>query len=569
MRWSRLATSLALAVAFSAGAAVRIHELGQKSLWLDEAFSLAISQRSLLETLQLTVLTDTHPPLYYLILNLWLRWDTGEAWARLLSALFSIAGMPMMYKVGRALHEGTPTGVLAAVILALSPFHIWYAQEARMYAMLSFFVLASSYFLLVALRRGGGQAWLGHVLSTTLALYTDNGAIWYVLATDLFFLSSLRLLRGKVLGWALSQLAVAILYAPWLPSLWLQTQRVTESFWLPAPSFPDVLQTFLDFNSFNLPWLVPSVVYMAAILVFAYVVPDPRGWQRRLVSLWLFAPLAASLLISLRQPIFLSRNLISASLGYCLLTAGTISRFKHHRPVVMLLTPLLLMNLFSVAYNTRWESKEDWRAAAAHVASQAQDRAEGLIVFLPSYAELPFQYYFRQYGVSLATQGYPQDEILLHEPPRRVDSLDALFADQRYVWLVLRKTDVGDSGGVVKTWLDTHGYVRLADFQRPEIAVIGYVRWDVETIRRDAATERVTGLTKVGPATGGSDKCPTSPSRPGAKQPPETRETRLALPGDPHAKTAPRRGATMAGLTRPDDLAQGNRVCAAKEPVAR
>lgn len=251
----RIAPTGGLVAFLTAGLALRLYLLPAKSLWLDEAFSVVISQRSPLEVLRMVVLTDTHPPLYYLLLNLWIRWGTGEGWVRLLSALFGSAAMLMMYRVGHALYEDRRAGVLAVAILALSPFHIWYAQEARMYAMLTFFLLASADFLLRALSRGSLANWLGYILSTTMALYTDNGAIWYVLAISIFVISSIRRLRRRILPWALSHAAVAVLYAPWLPSFWLQTRRVTETFWLQGPSYQTVQGTFLDFHSFNLPWL--------------------------------------------------------------------------------------------------------------------------------------------------------------------------------------------------------------------------------------------------------------------------------------------------------------------------
>ena len=57
-----------------------------------------------------------------------------------------------------------------------------------MYAVLTFFILASAYFFIRALQRGEVIDWIGYVLATTLALYIDNGAIWYLVALVVFFL---------------------------------------------------------------------------------------------------------------------------------------------------------------------------------------------------------------------------------------------------------------------------------------------------------------------------------------------------------------------------------------------
>jgi uncharacterized membrane protein len=215
------------------GAGLRLYLLADKSIWLDEAFSIRISQLSLLEMLRFIVQIDTHPPLYYLILKLWLVLGDGEAQVRLLSTIFSIAAIPLMYFIGTDIFEDERIGLIAATILALSPFHVWYAQETRMYAALTFFVLASAFFFFRALRYGSWQDWVGYILTTTLALYTDNGAIWYIASITIFFLLSLRRYKECIIGWFFSSIAVALLYLPWLPFFWVQTRRVTEDFWLP------------------------------------------------------------------------------------------------------------------------------------------------------------------------------------------------------------------------------------------------------------------------------------------------------------------------------------------------
>jgi mannosyltransferase len=461
----------------AAGAFLRFFLIADKSIWLDEAFSIAITQRSLFDVLSMVVRTDTHPPLYYLLLKIWLLFGSSEAQARSLSAVFSIAAIPLMYMVASSLFEDRRAGLMGAAILAFSPFQIWYAQETRMYAMLTFFVLASAYFFLQALRQGTRIYWAGYVITTSLALYTDNGAIWYVASISIFFLLTHRRFSKRLAGWLVSNFALGLAYVPWLPFFFHQTQQVTESFWLPPPSFQTVLGAFLDFQSYNFPLIEISILYLTTIFVWAFIVPR-KSWQQQLASLWLFLPLLASLLLSLRQPIFLSRNLIAASLGYYLLVIATILKFNSRRAVLALLLPLLAMNLVSIGRNAWVIQKEDWRDAARYVANAASGKADGLVVFIPGYAELPFQYYFKQYHQFVYTQGYPGDELLIHPNPKEVQDLDQLFAGHPYVWLVMRDPATVDPDSKVKGWLDTHGYTRSPDFLSPDVSVLTYVRWD-------------------------------------------------------------------------------------------
>jgi hypothetical protein len=466
-----------LAILVVIGAGLRLYLLRDKSIWLDEAFSITISQHSLVDMLLMIVRTDTHPPLYYLALKIWQVLGDGEAQLRLLSALFSIASIPLIYWLGANIFEDERVGLIAATVLTFSPFQVWYAQETRMYAMLTFFVLASAFFFFRALRSDDYRDWIGYVLTTVMALYTDNGAIWYIATISIFYLLSLRRFKERFFGWFFSEVSIGLLYIPWLPFFLVQTSHLTEDFWLPPPSFQTVLETFLDFHSLNFPLIELSLIYISMVFAWAYIVPK-RAWQVRLASMWLFIPLAISLFFSLRQPIFISRNLIAASLGYYLLIAGTIGQFRNSKAVLALLLPLVTMNIVSIGYNAFYEEKEDWRTIASHVAQEVKARPGGLVVFLPGYVELPFRFYFNDYDLSVETQGYPGDEVLLHPEPKEVENLGALLEGLPYVWLVVRDIESADPNWTVKGWLDSHGYIRQQDLVSDNLTVLAYYRWD-------------------------------------------------------------------------------------------
>ena len=495
------------------GAVLRLYLLGSKSIWLDEAFSIVMGHRGLLDLLHRVVLADTHPPLYYLLLKFWMIPGAGEAWVRMLSAIFSIAAIPVMYALVARLYDDKRIGLVGATILAFSPFQVWYAQEARMYAMLTFLVLLSAYFFFRALQTGERRDWIGYAIATTLALYTDNGAIWYVATISIFYLVSMNRFQGKAMDWFLSNAAIGLLYIPWLPLFLEQARQVTQSFWLPAPTFQTVLGTFLDFHSFNFPLTELSLLYMALIFVWVTIVPAGE-WQRRLASMWLFVPLATSLLLSLRQPIFLSRNLIAASLGYYLLIAGTIWRFHSRKATLALLLPLVAMNLVSIGHNAWREQKEDWRAVAGYVASSAQKKPAGIVVFIPGYVELPFSYYFKDYHMPIDTQGYPGDEVLLHPQPKQVEDIARVLEGHPYVWLVVRDIELADPNWTVKAWLDTHGYVRQKDLVRESIIVLTYIRWDLAPQSR-APNDAENGLKGFLPSILKSKDTETYKVRPG------------------------------------------------------
>ncbi len=129
------------------GGGLRVLLLDKNGLWLDETFSVWLANHSVPDLLYWTARIDQHPPLYYLLLHYWTA-ITGDTpyYARLLSVLFGAGTIPIIYLIGKRL-SGVVVGLAAAAFLALSPFNIYFAQEARMYTLLAFNAAVALYAL--------------------------------------------------------------------------------------------------------------------------------------------------------------------------------------------------------------------------------------------------------------------------------------------------------------------------------------------------------------------------------------------------------------------------------------
>ena len=179
--------------------ALRLCHLSGQSLGYDEGYSVALARQSL-SAIAAQTAADIQPPLYYDLLHFWMQlFGTSEAAVRSLSLLFGLLTMPLLYALGRRLF-GPATGLLAALLGAISPFWIWYAQEARNYTLVTFLGVLSSYLLLAVLtptpalplRRGRGRegvvVWSAFVLTNIAAVYTHYYAFFLVAFQALFFL---------------------------------------------------------------------------------------------------------------------------------------------------------------------------------------------------------------------------------------------------------------------------------------------------------------------------------------------------------------------------------------------
>src|SRR3989338_7908586 len=138
---------------------LRVLNLSQ-SLWLDEAIQvMAVSTRSLQSLLTEYMVYDFHPPLYSLLLYVWTAlFGTSEAVVRFPSVLTGVGTVYLVYLIGKLLWD-EKTWFVSAFLIALSSYHIYYSQEARMYALATFFVALSSYFFLLWLRKKGSLTW--------------------------------------------------------------------------------------------------------------------------------------------------------------------------------------------------------------------------------------------------------------------------------------------------------------------------------------------------------------------------------------------------------------------------
>lgn len=133
------------------GGGLRVLLLGMKGMWLDETFSVWLASHPVPEMLSWLIKIDQHPPLYYGLLHYWIALTDNTPYnVRLLSVLLGTGTIPLVYLIGKRM-SGVVMGLAAAIFLVFSPFHIAYAQETRMYTLLTFNAAAALYALVVLL----------------------------------------------------------------------------------------------------------------------------------------------------------------------------------------------------------------------------------------------------------------------------------------------------------------------------------------------------------------------------------------------------------------------------------
>src|SRR3989344_4488964 len=156
-----------------AGLILRLFRLDQ-SLWLDEAINVTFVKNLNLHSLVFEyAIGDFHPPLYHILLRGWvLLFGTSEIAVRLPSVILGLATVYVTYLIAKKLFE-KKTALISATLIATSPLHIYYSQEARMYMLAAFFATLSVYFFVSIVKKETLIYWVGFIISTVLMLYSD------------------------------------------------------------------------------------------------------------------------------------------------------------------------------------------------------------------------------------------------------------------------------------------------------------------------------------------------------------------------------------------------------------
>ena len=267
-RWA-VAGLLALA------ALLRLTGLGQESLWFDEAYSVAFGRNPLsafsLINLQGPPFTDRN--LYHLFLHFWLRVGTSEWLIRLPSVAFGLATVYVVCRLGAALWD-EETGLLAGLLMAVSPFHVWYSQEARMYALVALCTAVGTWLFWQMIQEGKLGRIAGYVLAMALGLYTHSFALLLLLYHNLYVAVCLvrrKLPRRFLQSWLLAQLALFLLYLPWLRGILSQQSQGWWS-WITVEYGPATLRSVVEllvaFGNGGLAW--PALA-KGALLLFCGV----------------------------------------------------------------------------------------------------------------------------------------------------------------------------------------------------------------------------------------------------------------------------------------------------------
>jgi len=478
--------------------ALRAYRLGRQSLWDDEAKSVWVSSWSVTEIL-VEQSQHEHPPLHYLLLHGWMPLaGESEFSVRFVSLFFGLLSVPMIYKLGEALHNAR-LGLLAAFVAAISPFWVYFSQETRMYTAVTFFSLSAVYFFARILRdhrkltggkRLGLGLWLGYILTTLCSLYSHYFALFAVVVENLFLVALWRRYRSLMKSWALAQIGVALLFLPWLAFMALgvisleTSQPERTAFigpnapahgliatwlegWRGRKSLVNVFRTCLI--AFGLGESAPpnfklplAAVFLIILIVGTVFLAKDRSSRETapFLLLYLIVPILLGYLTAFpaERPHWSKYFIMASPAYYLLIAAGLAALWK--KGVSGFIAGLIFVacasgsSLFNYYFDPQY-ARPDFRPQIAYIETFSQ--ANDALMVNPRDLFTTFWHYY-------------QGDLTYYPPPEETDTaniestLRQISDRHSGLWVVKNVPNDFDPDETIEWWLTHHTYRTMTDW---------------------------------------------------------------------------------------------------------
>jgi len=337
----KLAMYLCLIGAIGFGLYVRLRNIDATGLWLDEAFSVSVSdpQNGFFDVYR-TTLSDVHPPFYQILL--WAYYHVvgfGEHTGRYLSAIFGVLLIPGIFFLGRKLFD-EQIGLIAAWLVSVNSLLVHYSQETRSYALLTLLTVLSFVVFLRCLSRGRGQDFFCYWLISAALINTHYFGYLPVFAQVLLLLH--MILRREVQSQVIYKFIFAGFFAALtvVPVLSYAESSFSREFWIQPPESVFFFKVFLSYFGDSFLAALFAVILISGL---ASIAGNPASASSyRLIVFWgvvgVVVPYVCSVYL---RPVTTLRNFIFLLPAVLLVAAHAVSNIRDVPVKILMLVVLL------------------------------------------------------------------------------------------------------------------------------------------------------------------------------------------------------------------------------------
>ena len=378
------------------GLFLRFYNLGFNSLWLDEASTYTISVKSFAGIWQVTASGEFNPPLFYWAEHVMLMLGNNEVILRFIPALLGVLTIPLFYLIGKEFLDRN-AGIIAAAACTVSPFLIYYSQEARAYMMMLFFVALATIFFLRAMKSGSLIHWILFGVFSALAFWSHFYAFVMIAALVLYALiewaprirtelANLRMLVAGIIVFVVLSLPLIIV------TLQLFVLRTSSAPTYGIQGLGIILETFIQVAGMNDIAMYLLVALFIVGIIQAFRIGKNKGIFLVLITVLTFV---ISYILSFKMPM-LPRYLIFLSivffLGIAVSYRVVYSLWNTRAVVYGFIILLFVISAPVLAGYYSGFSKEDWRGFSATL--QQKTLPGDVVISVPGYISQPLDYYY-------------------------------------------------------------------------------------------------------------------------------------------------------------------------------
>lgn len=331
---------------------------------LDKYHGAVEYRKGLSETLNRLAQEDTqHPPLYYTLAYVWTQLFGSEVSdIRKLSALFGILVIPCGFWLGFELFESFNAALIFTCILAVSPFHMVWSQEARQYNLWILVTIISTSIFLRNLKRPNNYFWLTYSISLLTGLYTHifMPLVSLVHMSYILSLNSLRSQRREIIKpFLISSILAYSAFLPWAFKIFVN--GVDAAGWTARPvPFLNYCKTFvlhivrvffdIDFDLGNPISYIGLIIIIIVSSSVLYLILNINKKKNLFILYFCILPLvpflAADVILGGRRAL-VSRYLIVSFIGLELMVTSFLTNIPRKKLSLVLTAIVLSLGLFS------------------------------------------------------------------------------------------------------------------------------------------------------------------------------------------------------------------------------
>jgi uncharacterized membrane protein len=447
------------------GTFLRFYHLDYNSLWLDEAFTRYVANHSLSgiweivshkEFTPISLQFDPYnPPLFYYIEHFMLVFGQNEFVLRFIPALLGALTIPVFYCIGKEFLD-KDVGIIMAALLSVSPFHVFYSQEARAYSTMLFLFSLALLFFFVSLRTNKIQAWILFGFFSALTVWTH----YYILiplallfAYTLYWgISGDRNILQKSSTFTLSLITFTVICLPLVPLL--------INLYIKRTSLPPLSWGIKGLEIFNQIFRALSGYHRSVMVIFIglFIIGIVFMWRTDkskavLIGGLLAVPILISFFLAERMAMdvrylfyvypffFLGISIGLKSLSGLFKGKNFFSIFV----VIFFLIQVPFLALYFTTYYTNY-SKEDWRGLSKIIQDNS---AEGdYIIVVPYYTRLPLDMYYSNKSDGTNEMGVRNESEILPILPG--------LKNNTAFFVVTGHMNSADPDGSTRQWLDNN-----------------------------------------------------------------------------------------------------------------